>query len=843
MSPSPPGPRVVGEARIADFDPGTGTGSGVTRPDYDDAGWLPVDLPTDVQSALTRAGRIPDPFVDANESRSAWVAQREWWFRCVIPGTGPTAADERLRLVLPGVDTVASVWVNGTHVGRHASMFRPADLDVTGLLHAERDNVVAIGFPPLVDAATDVGDVTVRDRVRSRYRKMQVGFGWDISCYLLTVGLWEAPELRREDRAAIRAPVFETVSIDRGAERAVVRLGADVEAWSASQEPLELTYRLTAPDGRVLAEEPVPGERDGRRTSYLVVDRPDLWWTHDLGRPHLHRLDLVLRSGGEVLDSRALEVGIRTVELDQSPDLAEHGSRFFRFVLNGVPLFARGANWVPESLALAGVSRSVYRERIAQAAGASMNMLRVWGGGTYEKDHFYEACDRAGILVWQDFMFAGLPYPNDDDAFLGEAEAEAVHQVRRLRSHPSLALWCGNNEAVMEGPGGPGRRLFGEVLPSVVADEDGRTAYWPGSPYGGNGFSSTYDGDTHDWRGFHGTHASTFGSEGWQDPTGAGRHWRQYAEDVGRFVSEFGFAAAATLPTIEHWNSPSERQPGAHAWQDRIRYVPGDSHVPLLEAVTGVPRDARQWVDYTQLIQAEGFRFGIERFRERKPHCSGALIWQLNDCWPGFTWSVIDFDGRPKPAYFAVRRAFSPTLATVRPLRGGAFELWAVNDSADPVDDTLTLEIRRFDGSVLRRDRFPLRLAPHSPAQLLRRFGWGRVTQPRSCYVHVASERGTVPDVRQLFADLRELELPAAEVTVERRPVDDHTVDVHLAASSFVVMAAVEDPGLRLRCSDNYVTLDAEAGLTLRVSHPDLALDPGDLTVRSLFGPVTVRER
>src|SRR5581483_10307671 len=333
--------------------------------------------------------------------------------------------------------------------------------------------------------------------------------------------------------------------------------------------------------------------------------------------------------------------------------LDEPPSRFFRFVLNGCPLFARGANWVPEDLRLGIVEPSVDRERVAQAAAANMNMVRVWGGGAYEQDAFYAACDEAGVLIWHDFMFACLPYPEDAD-FLAECEAEARYQVRRLRAHPSLALWCGNNEAHVDDDPRRGLSLFGGVLPRAVMEEDGSRPYWPGSPYGGNGFNGSTDGDTHDWRGFHGTTAGSFAEPGSSDRSGGGRHWLRYRTGIGRFVSEFGFASAATRATIDHWLGDAADDPFSRAWQDRIRYVPGDSHVALFETITGMPSNAQEWIDYTQLIQAEGVRFGIERFRERKPHCSGALIWQLNDCWPGFTWSLIDFDGRPKPAYFAV---------------------------------------------------------------------------------------------------------------------------------------------------------------------------------------------
>jgi beta-mannosidase len=302
-------------------------------------------------------------------------------------------------------------------------------------------------------------------------------------------------------------------------------------------------------------------------------------------------------------------------------------------------------------------------------------------------------------------------------------------------------------------------------------------------------------------------------------------------------VTEFGFASAATRSTIERWNSDEERHPRAPAWQDRIRYVPGDSHIALFDELTGSPESTDEWIDFTHLIQAEGLRFGIERFRERKPHCAGALLWQLNDCWPGFTWSIVDFDGHPKPAYYAVKRAFAPVLATATPLRGGQFELRLVNDSAEPVDDVIALRIQRFDGTVLSEQRFPVRAEPNSAAQLVRRFGWGRIVQPRSTYVVLESEGGAFAPTHQVFADPRELELRPAALALETQVVDEQTVDVTLSADSFVLMAAIEHPQPGLVYDDNYLSLHPNRARTIRVGHPFDPVDPNAFGARVLFGP------
>ena len=833
----------LGQGRLADFDPGAGVAAGAFRSDFDDASWLELTLPTDVHTALVDAGWIPEPYADANESAVSWVAQREWWYRCIFDGVGPRPTPtERVRLIFHGLDTEVAIWLNDSLLGEHHSMFRPAEFDVTELLDYGGVNVLSLRFANLVDAEIDVSDVSVRDTLRLRRRKMQVAFGWDISCILVTVGIWQPIELRRELRAALGAPAFTTVHVDHQHRRAILRIATKIDAFAAHDDEIEVAYELRAPDGELVGDGPLARDSgDDHASAYLVVERPQLWWTHDLGVPNLYRLAISLTVDGQVAATRQARVGIRTLALDQSPDQDELPSRFFRLVLNGRSLFARGANWVPEDLRLGVVRNAVYRERLDQAVGANMNMIRVWGGGSYEQDAFYAACDELGLLIWHDFMFACLAYP-DDAEFLTECDAEARYQVARLRAHPSLALWCGNNEAQMNHDPQAGRALFGDVLPQAVAEEDGSTPYWPGSPYGGDGFNSHRDGDTHDWRGFHGSESGAFGGEGRSDRSGAGRHWRRYASEIGRFVSEFGFASAASSSTIERWNIEDQRDPLAHAWQDRIRYVPGDSQVALFEEITGLPRSPGEWIDFTQLIQAEGLRFGIERFRERKPHCSGALLWQLNDCWPGFTWSIIDFDGHLKPAWYAVRRAFAPVLVTVKPLPGGQFELWLVNDSAEEIEDVIVLRIQRFDGAVLSEQHLPVRSEPNSAAQLVRRFGWGRVVQPRSTYVTIESERGAFAPNHQLFANPRELELRPVELTVDTRVVDQWTVDVKLRADSFVLMAAIEHPQLGLLYDDNNLSLNANRPQTIRVRHPHDSVDPDRFGARILFGTCSANE-
>ena len=519
-------PQMFERWKLQDFAPGEGAAAAAQAPDHDDAAWIPVPVPGDVHRALLAAGRIPDPFYDRNEDQVSWMEGREWWYRTRFDGPDgppPPGADERLRLVFHGLDTYATVWLNGRELGRHRNMFREAVFEVTSLLQPGRPNTLALRFdPPLaqVDAAAlPIWAPGVQSPPRVAMRKAQYGYGWDWGPRLPTIGIYRPVELRRQRLAALAGLRFATLEIDASGGAALLSVRAEVERIAAAVE-LELRVTLRAPDGSVAAETALPlAPGADSATAYLQVSRPQLWWTHGLGAQPLYTLEVALAAGGAELERQTSHVGIRTIALDQSPDPDEAGTRFFRFVINGVPIFAKGADWIPADSFPGAIEPKRFDLLLSAARDANMNMIRVWGGGLYEDDRFYDACDRLGLLVWQDFMFACASYP-EDEAFAAEVAAEARYQVRRLRNHASLALWCGNNEnqwifdrTFWDVPENrvPGCLYYDRILPEVVAAEDGRTPYWPGSPFGGNDYDSAEDGDRHNWETWHGNLPRRFG--------------------------------------------------------------------------------------------------------------------------------------------------------------------------------------------------------------------------------------------------------------------------------------------------------------------------------------------
>ena len=597
----------------------------------------------------------------------------------VVPAAGRRAPEvgdgERLRLVFEGLDTYATVYVDGEEVGSHANMFRPAAFEI-----GPGEHLVAIRFdPPLAHIGPPMPE---------QWANTPGGAGVDAQGPVrLRLGLGAAAAHDRHLAPHVGAPRAARGHhgcgvLDAGA-RSRTRWSrcASRRRRSPRAGDLAADVELRAPDGTLTTGGVTL--RDGAGTAYLALDDPPLWWTHDLGEPALHDLRVVLRDGDEPVDTDERRVGVRTIELDQSPDPGEPGTRFFRFVLNGQPIYARGANWIPAESFPGAVEPARYARLLDAAREANMNMLRVWGGGIYESDRFYAGCDERGLLVWQDFMFACATYPEAELA--EEVDLEARAQVARLRSHPCLALWCGCNENQWihdrNHPRGygtrvPGALFYDEILPRAVAEVDGRTPYWPGSPFGGNDHSDRAQGNVHNWEVWHGQSRRRFGEPSDHEITPETVRFDRYAEDDGRFVSEFGVLAAPDRETLRRWIPAGELFHHSEAMDHHTKDTPKNKVDMLLESVTGVAGDLDEFVDFSMIAQAEALKFGIEHFRRRKPHCSGSLVWQLNDCWPVLSWALLDYHGFGKAAYYAVRRAFAPVLglAEGRRRRAGAVD-------------------------------------------------------------------------------------------------------------------------------------------------------------------------
>ncbi|NLG96326.1 MAG: glycoside hydrolase family 2 protein [Chloroflexi bacterium] len=839
--------------KLMDFAPGEGRELGVFQPDFDDSGWMDVPVPGDVHRALIAAGRIPDPFYDQNEKEAAWMEEREWWYRCTFKATGGAPKeDERVLLTFHGLDTYAVLYLNGSLLGRSENMFHEAVFNVTNKLRWGQNNTLAVRFdPPLkrLNPENPFKSTWGRNPDRVFMRKAQFGYGWDWGPRLPTIGIWRPVELVRHRIGALLGTQFNTLRVDHKNNTALVMVRVEAMRF-AGDTPLKAEIRLALPGEKkpvlfetLTLDQPGPLQDP---VAYFTVKNPKLWWTNDLlgsdAEPALYDFRVTLRKGKDVLDVKEQKVGIRTLTLDQSPDPDEPGTRFFRFVLNGVPIFAKGANWIPADSFVGAIPPEHYERLLVMARDANMNMLRIWGGGIYEHDVFYELCDRLGILVWQDFMFACAMYPENDNRFINEVDAEARYQVRRLRSHPSLALWCGNNENQWlhernnyDKPWEkvPGSLYYDVILPGAVKELDGVTPYWPGSPYGGSDYNSMEEGDRHNWWVWHGGPPRRFSEPVTADHSPEGVSYRHYAEDFGRFISEFGMHAAPVYETLRRVIPEDQRYHHSPSMDHHNKDNPKNKGDALMESVTGLPEDLETYIDFSMIAQAEGLKFGIEHFRRRKPHCSGALFWQLNDCWPVLSWSLIDYYGFGKAGYYYARRVFAPVLASFKEEADGGVSLWITNDLLDEFRDKVIVRLGRFDGDPVWEQALEVK-APENFSGEVRRWTREELTDPaggdcNGLYLWVRSAANKFPENRHFFAAIKDLQREPVEPEMEIRQVGEGELEVELLAPANAYFVHLTHPDENTRYSDNYFDLEPGDRRVVRVTNPKAALNPAEI--------------
>jgi beta-mannosidase len=476
-----------------------------------------------------------------------------------------------------------------------------------------------------------------------------------------------------------------------------------------------------------------------------------------------------------------------------------------------------------------------------------MNMLRVWGGGIYEHDAFYEICDRLGLLIWQDFMFACAPYPEDDAGFVDEVRREVDYQVRRLRNHPSLALWCGNNEnqwihqqqttsAPEPQTPVPGTLYYDEIMPEVVQAQDGSTPYWPGSPYGGPQPNSMVAGNVHDWHVWHGLPVGEISSEDLTKLRALGPgpedvSFAHYAENRGRFVSEFGMHASPVFETLRRCIPPDQLYHHSPSMDHHNKDNPKTKGDNLMLTVTGLPKDLDEYIDFSMIAQAEGLKFGIEHFRRRKPHCSGTLFWQFNDCWPVLSWSVLDYYGFGKAGYFYAKRAYAPVLASFKALDDGAIELWITNDTLTDVSDAVLIQLGTFAAGTVWEERHQVQVPANSSQAVWRGEAPHVVTGPDH-YLAVRSPAGRFPANRHFFAAIKDLPRPVVEPEISLSSRGEHELLVQVRAPAYLYYVHLIVPDERTHLSDNYFDLAAGESRTVVVTNRAIALTPDLVSVR-----------
>jgi beta-mannosidase len=667
---------------------------------------IAATVPGCVHTDLLTAGLIPDPFLDANETLVEWVADGEWTYVTTFTVPDEVRAHDHVDVVFEGLDTLATITLNGIEVATTANMHRTYRFDVAALL-TDDGNELSVTFRSATrycDALrTTEGDWPSAsfDRPFNFLRKMACSWGWDWGPWLTTAGIWRPAGLHgwSKSRLVTVRPTATVGTDDHGTVEVVIATAA---------EGGTLNVTLCDSDGVVVARthQPVDGSQCAVTIDAGTIRR---WWPHTYGDQPLYTLEVELVHDGRTIDTWTHRIGFRTVELDTSADAT---GAAFTFLINGSPIFARGANWIPDDVFPSRIAPEQYRDRLRQAQAANVDMIRVWGGGIYEDDAFYDACDELGLMVWQDFLFACAAYP--EHLLADEVEAEARDNVTRLMPHPSLVLWNGNNENIwgyfdwgwqdrLQGRTWGGGFYF-DLLPRVCAELDPARPYWPGSPYSGSmdvAPNADAHGCAHLW-------------DVWNQ-----LDYTRYRDHAPRFASEFGWQAPPSWQTLRTSISDEVLAPDSRGMAHHQKAADGDLKLARgLAAHVGAPDGFDAWWFGTQLMQARAVTTGIEHLRSLRGHCMGTIWWQLNDCWPVTSWAVVDGGGVPKPAWFALRDAYRPRLLTVQP-RGSALVLFAVNDSTEPWMIDGTVRRLRFDGTVLAEAQVNVMVEPLSTASVV----------------------------------------------------------------------------------------------------------------------------
>ena len=793
--------------------------------------WYPATVPGTVHTDLMANRIIEDPYFRLNERGVQWVDKEDWIYETHFRADADLLARERIELVFEGLDTYADVYLNDKKVLAADNMFRRWRTEVKRLLRPG-ENVLKVYFhsPIKIDLPKydslpyryeAINDQSANGGLFDKHlsvfaRKAGYHYGWDWGPRLVTSGIWRPVYLEGWNGIRIRDVFYRQEEVT--AERA--RVQVEVEINAVREQP-RAVVTVTAPGEGIEASVTTP-LRPGvnRVTVPLNIASPKRWWTRELGEPYLYEFRTSV-AAGDASDSRTTRIGLRSLRLVR--EKVSDGTTF-RFELNGEPLFAKGANYFPCDVFLPRVTRAVYEKTIDDAAAVNMNMLRVWGGGVYEDDIFYELCDERGILVWQDFMFACSIYPAEG-AWLENVRLDAEDNLRRLRNHPSIAVWCVNNECndAWFGWGWNTRytkqghpeydkiidtqfkRQYYEVLPEAVAAFSPGTPYHPSSPWSCyEGTSENSEGDTHFWKVWHS-----------RAPIA------DYNTTRSRFFSEYGFQSfpeyASVLrfaPEERDWDIESEvmmaHQRGGSFANMRIRQYLEDEYWPA--------RDFRTFLYMSHVLQGDAIKTAIEAHRRDKPYCWGSLFWQHNDCWPVASWASRDWYGRWKAQHYFARPAFDDLL--VSPCTAnGRLEIFLVSDRRETVRGKLETTILKMDGTVLSKNTRSVTIAPNAVRKvysadipgLLHGCSPGEAivvaqfTTDGRCYSNIG-----------YFAPQKELALPEADIRWSTEPTEEGYA-VTLTSDRFVRAAWLSLDGNE-HFEDNYFDLLPGVGRTVGVS-------------------------
>lgn len=649
--------------------------------------WIDAEVPGTIHTDLLKNKLIDDPLYSNSELKLGWIAESDWIYKTVFDMPFERN-DSSVKIIFEGLDTIAKIYLNNVLIGTTKNMFLKYEFDVTDLLYQKKNELMIYFQSPVnycMDEEKKYGKLPVALNSQRVYiRKAQYSFGWDWGPSFPTIGIWRNVYLEKVKKASIKNFCFDTVSINDNSAKVEInfevtskhdeKLNAEICFDSFLQKNVEINY--------------------GTNRIKLGIKNPLLWMPNGYGEQNLYDVEIKLKDeSGNEIDAIKKKAGIRKIELQ----VEEDGKQTFRFVVNGKKIFAKGVNWIPCDAFLPRVSDDKYRSLINYVKEANMNFIRVWGGGIYENEIFYELCDQTGLLVWHDFMFACGAYPENEE-FVENVKEEISYNVKRLQHHPSIAIWCGNNENEwiwhQEQKSSykkmPGYKIYSEIIPSLLKEIDPLRPYWESSPFGfDDDPNSETSGNRHQWNIW----------SRWID-------YKEVVNDNSLFVTEFGFQGPANKFTFEKFIPDSERKIHGEIFEFHNKQVEGPERVTrFLSAHLPLSTKWDEFIYLTQLNQGLALKMCLEHWRFNQPVTNGAIIWQINDTWPVTSWALIDSELSPKISYHFVKKSFAPVVLKFSANKNG-IELTGLNQTGN--DFKGILQVHAFDtktGKVLSKEK------------------------------------------------------------------------------------------------------------------------------------------
>jgi beta-mannosidase len=768
--------------------------------------WHPARVPGCVHTDLMENKLIPDPYYRTNEEDLQWIGEKDWVYQTHFHVSRELLERQHIDLVFKGLDTYAKVYMNDSLILSANNMFREWRVECRSIVK-EGDNKITIFFRNVFDETVpkyktapyelqafpnnDQGD----PRVAMYSRKAQFHYGWDWGPRLVTCGVWKPVVIEAWDSFKINGVHIIQENVGKTEATIVSRL----EIFSACAQRVAIT--VTADHLKLSSGNHELKEGVNEITLEGKIAKPKLWWSNGLGTQYLYAYKAEVAGGGATVDDYTTHLGVRSLKIVRDKDSS--GTSMY-VLLNGVPVFMKGANYIPLDNFQNRVTSAQHEYIVKSAAAANMNMLRVWGGGIFEDDSFYDMCDKYGILIWHDMLFACAMYPGDDE-FLTSVKHEVIDNVKRIRNHPSIALYCGNNEnevgwaqwgwkekyspAVQAECETNLKKLYYETIPAALREADSTRYYHYSSPIAGFGTRTNADGDIHYWGVWHG-----------KDP------FEKYEDNIARFVSEYGFQSYPEIGSVVKFTDPADRELDSKVMLSHQRCMADERKdkqygnrliKTYMDRYYREPKDFNSYLYMSQVLQAFGVQMAIEAHRRNMPFCMGSLYWQIDDCWPVASWSSIDYYGKWKALHYTAKKAYAPVIIAPK-IAGDSVQVWIVSDAQESIHGDLFLSVRDFNGKIAVVKTYPITVRPNSSriyVTLPKKELLGEADGSRTVLVsRFAQWKGTVSENFTYFNYPKDLRLDKPVFTVAAKKVR--------AGFEFSIKASTLAKNVCLTCGD-----------------------------------------